>query len=84
MILAAVATSLRGPGTIYLAQQMKFRAPVLPGDTVHAAVTVLSVDLAEARAVLSTVCRVKETVVIEGPARRTQRGLKVQLNTNPA
>ena len=68
MISAAVATRLPGPGTIYLAQQMKFRAPVRPGDTVHATVTVLSVDTVKARVVLSTVCRVKDTVVIDGEA----------------
>ena len=68
VISAAVATRLPGPGTVYLAQQMKFRAPVRPGDTVHATVTVLSVDAAKARAVLSTVCRVRDTVVIEGEA----------------
>ena len=66
VISAAVATRLPGPGTVYLGQQMKFRAPVRPGDTVHATVTVLSVDMAKARAVLSTVCLVKDTVVIEG------------------
>ena len=68
VISAAVATRLPGPGTIYLAQQMKFRAPVRPGDTVHATVTVLSVDTVKARVVLSTVCRVKDTVVIDGEA----------------
>ena len=68
VISAAVATRLPGPGTVYLGQQMKFRAPVRPGDTVHATVTVLSVNLAKARAVLSTVCLVKDTVVIEGEA----------------
>ena len=68
VISAAVATCLPGPGTVYLGQQLKFRAPVRPGDTVHATVTVLSVDMAKARAVLSTVCRVKDTVVIEGEA----------------
>lgn len=68
VISAAVANRLPGPGTVYLGQQMKFRAPVRPGDTVHATVTVLSVDVAKARAVLSTVCRVKDTVVIEGEA----------------
>ena len=68
VISAAVATRLPGPGTVYLGQQMKFRAPVRPGDTVHATVTVLSVDMAKARAVLSTVCLVKDTVVIEGEA----------------
>ena len=68
VISAAVATRLPGPGTVYLGQQMKFRAPVRPGDTVHATVTVLSVDVAKARTVLSTVCRVRDTVVIDGEA----------------
>jgi 3-hydroxybutyryl-CoA dehydratase len=35
---------------------------------VHATVTVVSVDPAKARAVLTTVCRVRDTVVIEGEA----------------
>lgn len=68
VISAAVANRLPGPGTVYLAQQLRFKAPVKPGDTVHAAVTVVSVDAAKARAVLSTVCRVKDPVVIEGEA----------------
>ena len=68
VISAAIANRLPGPGTIYLGQQMRFKAPVRPGDTVHACVTVVSVDPAKARAVLSTVCRVRYTVVIEGEA----------------
>lgn len=68
VISAAIANRLPGPGTIYLGQQMRFKAPVRPGDTVHACVTVVSVDPAKARAVLSTVCRVRDTVVIEGEA----------------
>jgi 3-hydroxybutyryl-CoA dehydratase len=40
VISAAVANRLPGPGTIYLGQQMRFKAPVRPGDTVHATVTV--------------------------------------------
>jgi 3-hydroxybutyryl-CoA dehydratase len=68
VISAAVANRLPGPGTVYLAQQLKFRAPVRPGDTVQATMTVLSVDEAKARAVLSTVCRVGDKVVIEGEA----------------
>ncbi len=68
VISAAVANRLPGPGTIYLGQQMRFKAPVRPGDTVHACVTVTSVDPEKARAVLSTVCRVRDTVVIEGEA----------------
>lgn len=68
VISAAVANRLPGPGTVYLGQQMRFKAPVRPGDTVHACVTVTSVDAAKARAVLSTVCRVRDVVVIEGEA----------------
>ncbi len=68
MISAAVANRLPGPGTVYLGQQLKFRAPVRPGDTVHATVSVVSIDEAKARAVLSTTCRVGDTVVIEGEA----------------
>ena len=68
VISAAVANRLPGPGTIYLGQQMRFKAPVRPGDTVHACVTEVSVDTAKARAVLSTVCSVRDTVVIEGEA----------------
>lgn len=68
VISAAVANRLPGPGTVYLGQQMRFKAPVRPGDTVHASVTVVAVDPLKARAVLATVCRVRETVVIEGEA----------------
>jgi 3-hydroxybutyryl-CoA dehydratase len=51
-----------------MGQQLRFRAPVRPGDTVHATVTVKSVDLVKARAVLDTVCRVRDVVVIDGEA----------------
>lgn len=68
VISAAVANRLPGPGTVYLGQQMRFKAPVRPGDTVHACVTVVSVDPVKARAVLSTVCRVRDVVVIDGEA----------------
>jgi 3-hydroxybutyryl-CoA dehydratase len=68
VISAAVANRLPGPGTVYLAQQMRFKAPVKPGDTVRATVTVKSLDLARARAELLTVCEVGGKVVIEGEA----------------
>jgi 3-hydroxybutyryl-CoA dehydratase len=67
-ISAAIGTRLPGPGSIYLGQQLHFRAPVRPGDTVNATVTVKSVDLQKARVVLETVCRVGTTVVIDGDA----------------
>lgn len=68
VISAAIANRLPGPGTVYLGQQMRFLAPVRPGDTVQASVTVKSVNLEKARTVLETVCRVAGNVVIDGEA----------------
>ena len=68
MISAAVANHLPGPGTIYLSQQLNFRAPVRPGQTVHACVSVTAIDHERRRVTLDTVCRVGETVVIDGQA----------------
>ena len=68
VISAAVANRLPGPGTVYLSQSLRFKAPVKPGDTVHATVTVKSLNPGKARAELDTVCTVKGKVVIEGEA----------------
>jgi 3-hydroxybutyryl-CoA dehydratase len=68
VISAAVANRLPGPGTVYLGQQLKFLAPVRPGDTVHATVTVQAIDVAKRRVTLGTVCRVRGEAVIEGEA----------------
>lgn len=67
-ISAAIANRLPGPGTIYLSQEMHFRAPVRPGDTVDAVVTVREVQRERSRVVLDTVCSVGETVVVDGKA----------------
>jgi 3-hydroxybutyryl-CoA dehydratase len=68
VISAAVANRLPGPGTIYLSQQLSFRAPVRIGQTVHASVSVSAIDRERRRVTLQTVCRVGETVVIDGEA----------------
>lgn len=68
LISATLANRLPGPGTIYLGQTLAFRAPVRPGDTVTATVTVKSVVPEKRRVVLETVCRVGDTKVIEGEA----------------
>jgi 3-hydroxybutyryl-CoA dehydratase len=57
-----------GPGTVYLGQNLRFRAPVRPGETVHATVTVTEISVGRRRVTLSTICRVGEKVVIEGNA----------------
>ena len=36
VISAALANKLPGPGAIYMSQNLRFRAPVRAGDTVHA------------------------------------------------
>jgi 3-hydroxybutyryl-CoA dehydratase len=68
VISAAVANRLPGPGAIYISQQLNFRAPVRPGDTVHARVRVREVHAERSRVVLETVCKVGDTVVIDGEA----------------
>jgi 3-hydroxybutyryl-CoA dehydratase len=40
VISAALANKLPGPGAIYMSQNLRFRAPVRAGDTVHATVTI--------------------------------------------
>jgi len=65
-ISAVLGTRLPGPGTIYLSQTLKFKAPVRPGDTVTATVTVKEVNVAKNRVTLDTVCTVGGKVVVEG------------------
>lgn len=68
VISAAIAGRLPGPGTIYLGQNLRFKAPVRPGDTVHAKVTVQEILQEKRRVVLTTTCTVGGKVVIEGDA----------------
>jgi 3-hydroxybutyryl-CoA dehydratase len=64
----AIASQLPGPGTIYLTQNLSFRAPVRIGDRVEARITVVDIIREKARVVLKTVCRVGDTVVVDGDA----------------
>jgi 3-hydroxybutyryl-CoA dehydratase len=68
VISAAIAGRLPGPGTIYLGQNLRFKAPVRAGDTVHATVTVKELFPEKRRVSLATVCTVGGKVVIEGDA----------------
>jgi len=43
LISAGIANQLPGQGSIYLGQTLKFVAPVFPGDTITARVTVISI-----------------------------------------
>ncbi len=67
-ISAVLGTKMPGPGAIYMSQTLRFKAPVKIGDHVEATCTVTEVIPEKRRAVLSTVCKVGDTVVIEGEA----------------
>jgi 3-hydroxybutyryl-CoA dehydratase len=68
LISAVLGTRLPGPGTIYLGQTLRFRAPVRIGDTVTATVEITALDPAKQRATLKTTCAVAGKPVIEGEA----------------
>jgi 3-hydroxybutyryl-CoA dehydratase len=68
VISAAIANKLPGPGTIYMSQSLRFRAPVRAGDTVRATVTVKEIMPEKCRVLLGTDCAVGGQVVIEGEA----------------
>jgi 3-hydroxybutyryl-CoA dehydratase len=68
LISAAIALQLPGPGSIYLSQNLSFKAPVRIGDMVEARVTVQQVLAERSRVVLATICSVGDVVVIEGEA----------------
>jgi 3-hydroxybutyryl-CoA dehydratase len=68
LISAVLGEELPGPGTIYLGQTLRFRAPVRPGETLTATVTVTAVDAEKGRVTLDTVCTVGDTEVVKGEA----------------
>lgn len=67
-ISTVIGTKLPGPGAIYMSQTLRFKAPVKIGDTVTATCTITEIIPEKKRAILSTVCKVGDTVVIEGEA----------------
>ena len=68
LLSAVLGNRLPGPGVIYMSQSLRFRAPVRPGETVHAKVTVKEVIVDKCRVILDTVCTVGGKVVIDGEA----------------
>ncbi|MDR4308040.1 MaoC family dehydratase [Chelatococcus sambhunathii] len=68
LISAVLGTKLPGPGAIYLSQTVKFRAPVMIGDTVTAQVEITALDPARQRATFFCTCSVGDKVVLDGEA----------------
>ena len=68
LISAVIGEQLPGHGTVYLGQTLKFLAPVRPGDTVLAEVTVTDIIHAKRRVALDCRCMVGDTTVLKGEA----------------
>lgn len=68
LITKVLGTQLPGPGTVYMSQTLKFRAPVRIGQTVTATVEVMALHPEKHRATLRTVCTVAGEPVLEGEA----------------
>ncbi|MFZ9345543.1 MAG: MaoC family dehydratase [Burkholderiaceae bacterium] len=68
LISSVLANRLPGPGTIFLSQSMKFLAPVHPGQTITAKVTVTEITKEKNRVRLETICTVEGKRVLEGEA----------------
>lgn len=69
LISAVIANRLPGPGTIYLRQQLDFRAPVRIGDTVTARVEVVELIKEKNQVRLRTSCANQDGVlVLDGEA----------------
>ena len=68
LISAVIGEQLPGHGSIYLAQSLKFVAPVRPLDEVVTVVTVLEIDHTRRRVQLACTCSVKGKTVLNGEA----------------
>nr|WP_294518253.1 bifunctional enoyl-CoA hydratase/phosphate acetyltransferase [uncultured Rhodopila sp.] len=77
---AVLGNMLPGPGTIYLGQDLRFRRPVKPGDSLTVKVTVRSKDPVKKRVVLDCVCTnqagedvITGTAEVVAPAEKIRR-----------
>ena len=67
-ISTVLGMKMPGPGTIFLSQTTRFKAPVRIGDTVTAICTVRELLPEKRRVIFDCVCKVGDTVVMEGEA----------------
>jgi acyl dehydratase len=69
LISAVLANQLPGQGTVYLGQSLQFVAPVFPGDTVTARVTVTKIREDKPIVTLETIClNQNDETLIKGEA----------------
>jgi len=68
LISAVIGEQLPGHGTVYMSQNLKFLAPVRPGDLVRAEVTVTDIEFSKRRVKLDCVCTIDGKKVLMGEA----------------
>jgi 3-hydroxybutyryl-CoA dehydratase len=69
LISTVLGTELPGTGTVYLSQNSRFLAPVYPGDTITARVTVTNIRDDKPIVTLETICENQRgEVLIKGEA----------------
>jgi len=68
LLSAIIGEQLPGHGAIYMSQNLKFLAPVRPGDHVTATVTVAEITPEKKRVRLDCACRVGDKLVLTGEA----------------
>lgn len=73
LISTVLGMKMPGPGCIYLSQDLKFLAPVRPGDTVSAQATIIDIIPEKKRIVCKTTAHVGEKVVCDGQAKMMVR-----------
>ncbi len=56
LVSAVIGMKLPGPGTIYLAQELKFTAPVRIGDTIKAEGEIIEINTEKNRVKIRTTC----------------------------
>ncbi len=67
-VSTVLGMQIPGPGTIFMSATIRFKAPVRIGDTVVTTCTVREVNREKRRVMFDCVCKVKDTVVVDGEA----------------
>jgi 3-hydroxybutyryl-CoA dehydratase len=67
-ISTVLGMKMPGPGTVFISANSRFKAPVRIGDTVTTVCTVAEVIPEKRRVQFDCVCKVGDTVVVEGEA----------------
>ena len=67
-VSTVLGTRLPGAGAIFMGANFRFKAPVRIGDTVIATCTVREINTVKSRVTFDCVCKVGDTVIVEGDA----------------